>query len=175
MWMDPRIAWCPPEQLGLAHDQWSRLWEVQLGVRNLQLQSSAPNMNSKQQEEVEFIPLEDNNWENKYPNNKQQNYQNQHFLKRKRENKASTFGLNHSSCVDKLRNGGMTPWKHPDKVYSSGTIGSVPPEWIIIHVHWNLALSYYCGNILSPVIATDCQEWCDNVNYNILMRSWHIN
>ena len=125
--MDPRIAWCTPEQLGSAHDQWSRLWEIQLGVRNLQLNYS-PNMDRK---DIEFIPLDSHNqWDHKQGqglNNKQQNYQNQHFLKRKRENKASTFGLNHSSCVHHLgEDGGLTPWKPRDKIYSStGVVGSV--------------------------------------------------
>lgn len=131
--MDPRIAWCPPEQVeSAAHEQWSRLWDLQLGVS--QLNNGFVNMNGSR--EQEYIPLDvDNQWENKtdkYPNNKQQHYQNQHFLNRKRENKASTFGLNHSSCVQRLRNRGMTPWQAHDKVYASpGVIGCVSMVWIM--------------------------------------------
>lgn len=123
--MDPRIAWCPPEQVNSAcYEQWSRQWDQQhsVTVNNM--------MNGTQQ--PEYIALDIDNQQQQYtPNNNPINkhFQNNHQYythSRKRDNKASTFGLNHSSCVEKLKNGGMTPWKTPDKEYDSpGVIGCV--------------------------------------------------
>ena len=113
--MDPRIAWVPPEQLGKAHDQWTRHWEI---VRNMHLNNNSPNVDQKP---VEFIPL---NYTNRLdqkqgPSNCQNNYHNQLLQKRKRDNKASTYGLNHSSNVRLLReDGGLTPWIPRGKIYS---------------------------------------------------------
>ena len=114
--MDPRIAWYPPEQLGLAHDLWTSIWEAEIGVDNMSLNNSNPNLDQKPQE---YIPLDiTNNLEQKHAvTNKQHSIQNQQN-KRKRENRASTYGLNHSTNKHFLReDGGMTPWKPRGKRY----------------------------------------------------------
>lgn len=107
VFMDPRIAWYPPEHLGRAHDLWTRVWETQQGVDNMFLNSDKPQ---------DFIPLEGTTT---FDQKKQvlqntskntENIQNQNVAqKRKRENKASTYGLNQQK-VYLGEDGGMTPW-----------------------------------------------------------------
>lgn len=125
MCMDPRIAWYPPEQLGLAHDLWTSICETEIGVDNMSLNNSNPNLDQKPQE---YIPLDYlNNLDQKHAvTNRQNSIQNQqNQFKRKRENRASTFGLNHSSNKHFLKeDGGMTPWKPKGKSYTlPGVIG----------------------------------------------------
>ncbi|CAH1780091.1 unnamed protein product [Owenia fusiformis] len=121
--MDPRIAWFPPEQLGPAQILWTRIWESGIGVENMHLNNHTnPNLDKKAQE---FIPLDfQNNFDKKQgPSNINRQNQNQN-QKRKRDNRASTYGLNHSSAVHLLgENGGLTPWKPRDKTYHRGVIG----------------------------------------------------
>lgn len=118
MCMDPRIAWYPPEHLGLAHDIWTSIWEAEIGVDNMSLNNSNPNLDQKPQE---YIPLDyANKLDQKVAaNNRQNSIQNsQNQCKRKWDNKASTYGLNHSSNKHRLReDGGMTPWKPRGKRY----------------------------------------------------------
>ena len=123
--MDPRIAWYQPEQLGLAHDLWTQIWETRLGIpESMNLNNANPNLEQKAQE---FIPLDfTNKLDHKQaPSNSEQNLHNQNNNRtRKRENRASTYGLNHSSTKHLLRdNGGLTPWKRPDKTYRPGPLG----------------------------------------------------
>lgn len=122
--MDPRIAWYVPEQLGLAHDIWTRIIETQIGVDNMSLNNSNHNLD---QRPPEFISLSvNNNLAQKHaPTNKQYNIQNQqNSFKRKRENKASTYGLNHSSYKHFLHeHGGLTPWIRKGKDYPPNVIG----------------------------------------------------
>lgn len=130
--MDPRIAWYPPEQLGTAHDIWTKIWETQLGLDNMnlnntknRLNNSIPNVDMKPQD---YISLDyKNNLGNKYGTINRCNVQNQQYqlqVKRKRENRASTYGLNHSSCKHLLgEDGGLTPWQAKDVNYTPGVIG----------------------------------------------------
>lgn len=113
--MDPRIAWYPPEHLGHAHDLWTRVWEAQIGVDNMYL---GPD-------QKDFIPLDGGNFDNPNINNKKNSDVNNHHhpQKRKRENRASTYGLNHSTYKHLLgEDGGLTPWKPKDKNYGPGVI-----------------------------------------------------
>ncbi|XP_067650739.1 terminal nucleotidyltransferase 4B-like [Haliotis asinina] len=113
--MDPRIAWYPPEQLGHAHDLWTRVWEAQIGVDNMYL---GPD-------QKDFIPLDGGNFDNPNINNKKNSDVNNHHhpQKRKRENRASTYGLNHSTYKHLLgEDGGLTPWKPKDKNYGPAVI-----------------------------------------------------
>ncbi|XP_021373819.1 non-canonical poly(A) RNA polymerase PAPD7-like isoform X2 [Mizuhopecten yessoensis] len=122
--MDPRIAWYPPEQLGVAHDVWTRIIEAQIGVDNMSLNNSNPNLDHKP---AEFIPLDiTNNFDHKSaPTNRQNSIHNQeNSFKRKRDNRASTYGLNHSSYKHLLKeDGGLTPWKPKKKKYQPDVIG----------------------------------------------------
>ncbi|CAG2190522.1 PAPD5_7 [Mytilus edulis] len=121
--MDPRIAWYQPEHLGIAHDIWTYIIEAQLGVTNMSLNNNVnSNMDQKQKE---YIPLNyTNDFEKKHaPTNRQLSVQNaENSFKRKRDNRASTYGLNHSSYKHKMLDG-MTPWKPKDKMYSPDVIG----------------------------------------------------
>lgn len=122
--MDPRIAWYPPEQLGVAHDVWTRIIEAQIGVDNMSLNNSNPNLDHKP---AEFISLDiTNNFDQKSaPTNRQNSIHNQeNSFKRKRDNRASTYGLNHSSYKHLLKeDGGLTPWKPKKKKYQPDVIG----------------------------------------------------
>ncbi|XP_015274726.1 PREDICTED: non-canonical poly(A) RNA polymerase PAPD5 [Gekko japonicus] len=66
--MDPRIAWFQPEQLGPSNRLWMQIWETTQGVRNLYFQQQ-----QQQQQSAAAVAAT-----------------------RKRDNKASTFGLNYS-------------------------------------------------------------------------------
>ncbi|XP_022341415.2 terminal nucleotidyltransferase 4B-like isoform X2 [Crassostrea virginica] len=116
--MDPRIAWSTPEQLGIAHDIWTRICETQIGVDNMSLNNLNQNMNYRP---LDFISVSANN--NVTLKQAATNFQNQQN-KRKRDNKASTYGLNHSSYKHFLyENGGLTPWIPKEKKYSLGILG----------------------------------------------------
>ncbi|KAL8607508.1 hypothetical protein ACOMHN_004478 [Nucella lapillus] len=105
--MDPRIAWYPPEHMGRAHDLWTRVWEVQLGVDNMLISDTKPQ---------DFIPLDgattfDPKKQNCSASNKKaENNQTQTVAqKRKKENKASTYGLNQEKHF-LGEDGGLTSW-----------------------------------------------------------------
>lgn len=116
--MDPRIAWPSPEQLGIANDIWARIIEAKIGVDNMSLNNSNQNLNYRQQD---YISLSVNN--NLTQKQAPSNFQIQQN-KRKRENKASTYGLNHSSYKHFLaENGGLTPWIPNGKEYHQHVIG----------------------------------------------------
>lgn len=106
--MDPRIAWPSPEQLGVATDLWTRIKEAQIGEK----------LNNRQQHVIS-LSRKNNLTQKQAPSNFQiqQN-------KKKRENKASTYGLNHSSNRHLLdENGGLTPWTPYRKEYHLSVIG----------------------------------------------------
>ena len=121
--MDPRISWFQSEQLGKAHSQWVRLVEtskLHLDIRNMP--NNNTNVDSKA---VDFIPFNDvDNLEKRQGvNANEQSNNNLQLRKRKRENKASTYGLNHSSCTGYIENDNLTPWKDTGKRYHPGIIG----------------------------------------------------
>ncbi|XP_014671434.1 PREDICTED: non-canonical poly(A) RNA polymerase PAPD5-like isoform X2 [Priapulus caudatus] len=121
--MDPTIAWYQPEQIGPAQELWSRIWETQMGIENMNLNNSNPNLENKA---PEYISLNYTNvFDQKHgPVNKPQtnNLQLNNALgKRKRENKASTFGLNQN--VHLLGdNCSLTPWRIRTQ-YTPGVVG----------------------------------------------------
>lgn len=119
--MDPAVAWCPPEHICLAQDIWTKIWETEIGVDNMSLNNSNPNLNQRPQD---YISLDySNKFDQKNAANNRQNSLKNIQFKRKRDNKASTYGLNHSSNKHFLRDG-LTPWKPRDKNYGiSGPLG----------------------------------------------------
>lgn len=124
--MDPRVAWCAPEQLGPSHELWTRLWEISHSSNNMNAQNRL-NLNNNNASQ-EYIPLELDNQKSEKVS----------------PNKASTYGLNHSSSLHRLReNGGLTPWREPGKHYSSGPIGFVASYFNIIqHILLSLIRFY---------------------------------
>lgn len=123
--MDPTIGWYQPEQLGSAHKLWTRIWEVQLGIDSMNLNNSNPNLENKA---PEYISLNYTNvFDQKHgPVNKPQNNTvplNNAFPlgKRKRENKASTYGLNQNVHLLGDCNG-LAPWRCREQ-YTEGVVG----------------------------------------------------
>lgn len=113
--MDPAVAWHHPEHHCLANKIWTYIWEAEIGVDNMSLNNSNPNLNQHTQE---YIPLDySNNFDHKIAANNRQNSLKNNQFKRKRDNRASTYGLNHSSNKHFLRDGRLTPWKQRDKPY----------------------------------------------------------
>ncbi|KAH9507695.1 Terminal nucleotidyltransferase 4A [Bulinus truncatus] len=110
--MDPRIAWYPPEQLGYAHDFWTRIWETQYCFDNMILGSTSD------QKPQEFIPLDG-------PTDANTLQRNQLLVqKRKRsDNRACTYGLNFSLNTTILKEGGLTPWRQANKKYGPSVFG----------------------------------------------------
>lgn len=149
--MDPRIAWYQPEQSGLAQRVWHRVWETQQALNNMQLDRNRnhaapadyiPINNNNHINEVHnantTLPLVDNSSlslsrrgpasaaaalapTNQNSNNCHNTYYNR--TKRKRENRASTYGLNKNSH-ELISQYGGTPWRCARITpYSRGTIG----------------------------------------------------
>ncbi|XP_013075831.2 terminal nucleotidyltransferase 4A-like isoform X1 [Biomphalaria glabrata] len=110
--MDPRIAWYPPEQLGYAHDLWTRIWETQYCLDNMILGSTSD------QRPQDFIPLDGRTDTNSLQNNQ--------LLQQKRkrsDNRACTYGLNFSVSKRILKEDQLTPWRQPNKKYGSSVFG----------------------------------------------------
>ncbi|XP_055504381.1 LOW QUALITY PROTEIN: terminal nucleotidyltransferase 4B [Leucoraja erinacea] len=140
--MDPRIAWFQPEQLGPANVLWMQIWETTQGLRNLFFNNNncvaaaAAATDTMLRErggqgqgqgagdfgpQGDFLPLEagaDNcpaapaGWRKGQAEHSNRN-------KRKRDNKASTFGLNYSLVSSGPYSG--TPWKNRN--YREGVLG----------------------------------------------------
>ncbi|XP_069757721.1 terminal nucleotidyltransferase 4B isoform X1 [Narcine bancroftii] len=143
--MDPRIAWFQPEQLGPANILWMQIWETTQGLRNLIFNNNcvaapAPSVGSDSmlrerggQGGGDFLPLEpsadhsnnfaggpgeEGGWRKSYPDNS--NRSSVSGNKRKRDNKASTFGLNYSLLSGGGHYNGI-PWK--SRNYREGVVG----------------------------------------------------
>ncbi|GAB1598024.1 terminal nucleotidyltransferase 4A-like [Argonauta hians] len=123
--MDPRTAWFPPEHLGRAHTLWTKIWEAQIGVDSMYLNNS--NLVNSDQKSQDYIPLDIVNIldvKNTQTNGDHNVLNQQNQLKRKRENRASTYGLNHSSVKHLLgKDGALIPWKSKDKHYHTNLLG----------------------------------------------------
>ena len=115
--MDSRIAWVQPEQFGPAHRQWTRIWESRVPVassgytNNMAVESGvrSPDYSNR-----DFIPIDSTD---------SSVYDKDLIQKRKYENKASTFGLNHSMYISDLGSPRFTPWKDECCVLSPGVLG----------------------------------------------------
>ncbi|KAM9302311.1 terminal nucleotidyltransferase 4B [Gastrophryne carolinensis] len=131
--MDPRIAWLQPEQLGPSNNLWLQIWETSQGLRSLYFSPSGPappphcTMQASQPlaEQGDFLPLDTTTNNSKLTTTpdiagawtKGPDHNNRN--KRKRDNKASTFGLNSSLLHVRPPTG--TPWK--SRHYSHEVIG----------------------------------------------------
>ncbi|XP_052233237.1 LOW QUALITY PROTEIN: terminal nucleotidyltransferase 4B-like [Dreissena polymorpha] len=115
--MDPRTAWYQPEQTGLVHDIWTSIIESVIGVDNMSFNN--PNLD---QTNKDFIPLDfpknlNQRICDKNEQNSLKNCQNLHICKRKRENKASTYGFNRLIYKHYLSDGCLTPWIPQGRLY----------------------------------------------------------
>ncbi|XP_076032218.1 uncharacterized protein LOC143020007 isoform X2 [Oratosquilla oratoria] len=119
--MDPNIGWFQPEQQGPARDLWARIWFTQQGLDNMNLNDN--NMNNTQ----DYIPINDTQQQNQRTNknNLQQSATSNGYYnrtKRKRENRASTYGFNQNQKVLIGQFGGC-PWRTPNRTYDLGVVG----------------------------------------------------
>ena len=126
--MDPAIGWFQPEQEGPAKDLWMRIWETQKGVDNMNIVDVNSPLSTKSHE---YIPPDSTTNSEDHSSRVGTNCNNFfHRKRRKRENRASTYALNHNHAALLGDNGGC-PWKNPNKSYSVGVIGYV--EFYILH------------------------------------------
>ncbi|XP_049574165.1 terminal nucleotidyltransferase 4B [Syngnathus scovelli] len=153
--MDPRIAWFQPEQRGPANNLWMQIWETTQGLGYLHVNNSfgilkaslstpsgavlltagtgtsestmtSSTGDGELGDQRDFLPLESGNRNHRAATPSNRGPADGHPNKRKRDNKASTFGFNSS-----LLNGGSgtegrdeyagTPWK--SRNYSEGIVG----------------------------------------------------
>ncbi|XP_077569802.1 terminal nucleotidyltransferase 4B-like [Stigmatopora nigra] len=153
--MDPRIAWFQPEQRGPANNLWMQIWETTQGLGYLHVNNSfgilkaslnaasgtvllaartgppestmtSPIRDGEVLEQRDFLSLNTGNCNQRATATNNREPVDGHPNKRKRDNKASTFGFNSS-----FLNGGPetegrdgyagTPWK--SRNYSEGIIG----------------------------------------------------
>lgn len=119
--MDPRIGWCTPEQIGPAFKHWLRIWETSKSTCPgdiIMINNTTIPANLEQQND--YIPLQCKSLDSKQQGN----------IPRKRKdcitgdgsNKASTYGLNHSSNLDVLVKHKLIPWMSPGKFYHPNPI-----------------------------------------------------
>ena len=142
--MDPRNSWPQPEQNCCSLHHWPRVWETYLGIRDLLIEPSGPpgeeedpasdTQNSNDMES--YISLTDTNSNKVHNTNNKSGVNNLNHLnstistepyqKRRRENKASTWGLNHSTYRREWGDAGcQIPWKPMDKIYPFNPQGCV--------------------------------------------------
>ena len=140
--MDPRIAWPTPEQIGPAYKYWLSLWELATKeeVTSQQQEDTnsgvVPNIMRNDTNNHHTRREEDNTWEKQQPqdfiplttNSKSSvlntyggNGRKEYCVARERDssNKASTYGFNHSSKLDIFEKHKLMPWLKKDKCYSS--------------------------------------------------------
>ncbi|KAJ9587332.1 hypothetical protein L9F63_019159 [Diploptera punctata] len=115
------IGWFQPEQEGPAKDLWTRIWEAQKGVDNMNIVDVNTTLGTKSHE---YIPPDSTtNSDDPQHNRVGTNCNNFfHRKRRKRENRASTYAMNHNQAALIGDNGGC-PWKNSNKTYSRGIIG----------------------------------------------------
>ncbi|XP_061670658.1 terminal nucleotidyltransferase 4B [Syngnathoides biaculeatus] len=154
--MDPRIAWFQPEQRGPANNLWMQIWETTQGLGYLHVNNSfgilkaslsaasgavlfaaagtgphestmtSPTGDGELMEQRDFLPLETGNRNYRAVAPGSRGPADGHPSKRKRDNKASTFGFNSSLVNDGPGTEGRdgytgTPWK--SRKYSEGVVG----------------------------------------------------
>ena len=117
--MDPRIAWYEPQQLGIAHYQWTRMYEKMTNL-NTSVKKSHFNDFSFTGSKNDVLSINDRN---NVIFNRHNAKNNDLQQKRKRDNKASTYGLNHPSQIHVIREDDcLTPWRRESK-YEPGILG----------------------------------------------------
>ncbi|KDR20267.1 non-canonical poly(A) RNA polymerase protein Trf4-1-like isoform X3 [Zootermopsis nevadensis] len=118
--MDPIIGWFQPEQEGPAKDLWIRIWETQKGVDNMNLIDVNTSLGTKSHDYIPVDSTTNSDDQHIRVTANCNNYFNR--KRRKRENRASTYGMNHNQATLIGDHGGC-PWKKPNKTYGRGVIG----------------------------------------------------
>lgn len=111
--MDPTIGWYQPEQYGPALELWTRIWETQQGLENVDLNEflDGNGVMDVDNRRASNNKSESNASDNSYFNR----------AKRKRDNRASTYDLNRN--VHLIEKYGGTPWRVEGKKYVGGIVG----------------------------------------------------
>ena len=117
--MDPRIAWYEPQQLGIAHYHWIRMYNRMTSLNNLNAKS-----HFTQNARTDYISFNALKNDRKHAvSSKPNSVYNEIQQKRKRDNNlASTYGLNHPSLMHLISEDLMTPWLRETK-YEPGILG----------------------------------------------------
>lgn len=134
--MDPSIAWYQPEQQGPARELWARIWLTQQGLDNMTLGDANANANMNHRD---YIPIDaaranantntntsntTSTTTNANTTNANNGASNSYYnrTKRKRENRASTYGLNqnHKNLIGQF---GGCPWRRRTPPYDLGVVG----------------------------------------------------
>ena len=102
--MDPKFAWCPPEQVGPALDLWTRIFDSH--IHKDFLGDPKFSMDFKLHNEEDFISLAPDN-------NDDQAYDRKNALHKRKntENRACTMGLNFGINLPILKEEHLTPWR----------------------------------------------------------------
>ena len=117
--MDTRIGWYQPEQQGQAKDLWVRMWLTEQGTPNNNMNENDNNNCSI--DNPDYIPLNGESNRTSKTDSPVSDYNYYNPAKRKRENRASTFGLN-ENCNELIGVFGGCPWRRHTP-YGLGTIG----------------------------------------------------
>ncbi|XP_063217319.1 terminal nucleotidyltransferase 4B-like [Bacillus rossius redtenbacheri] len=118
--MDPNIGWFQPEQEGPAKDLWTRIWEAQNGLDNMNISDANCNVAPKGQDYIPPVSVTNNDNQKLRPSTNCNTYYNR--TRRKRENRASTYGMNFNHAALIGEHGGC-PWRVANKVYLPGVAG----------------------------------------------------
>ncbi|KAK7869373.1 hypothetical protein R5R35_000681 [Gryllus longicercus] len=119
--MDPTIGWFQPEQEGPAKELWTRIWEAQKGIGTMNLTDMTHGgVSAKTGDYIQFDSVTNCDDQSNRVTPNANTYYNR--TRRKRENRASTYGLNHNRASLVGDHGGC-PWRHPNKIYGQGVIG----------------------------------------------------
>jgi len=133
--MDPRIGWCTPEQLGPAHRHWLRLWEASNSFHKsdiIMINNANPNNLANLERQQDFIPLEINQLDLQQNDLNKSRYGKENIHKKGNGgNKASTYGLNHSSNLEILERNRLVPWLKPGKSYDGYLTSNI--MWYVRH------------------------------------------
>ena len=119
--MDPRIGWCTPEQLGPAFKHWLRIWESSNSSKQgdiIMINNTNPNKPNLEKQQ-DYIPLQCKSLDVKQGNTPRKR---KDCITGDGANKASTYGLNHSSNLDVLVKNKLIPWMRHGKYYHSNPI-----------------------------------------------------
>lgn len=119
--MDPTIGWFQPEQEGPAKELWTRIWEAQKGIDTMNLADMTHGgVGAKTSDYLPFDSVTNGDDQSNRVTPNANTYYNR--TRRKRENRASTYGLNHNRSSLVGDHGGC-PWRNPNKIYGQGVVG----------------------------------------------------
>lgn len=122
--MDPRIAWCTPEQIGPALKHWLRLWESTthhtLKGNSSMISPDSITKIKNFEKQQDYIPVPHPHYEASTDHERKVRCSPK-VITGDGVNKASTYGLNHSSNLHVLEYNKQIPWISRDTFNSYRT------------------------------------------------------